>query len=344
MKIIHISPFYYPATKFGGPIFSIYKLNNELTKKNKVTILTTIKGNLKPQIIRRKNQEINYLTKTQFTKACFNQIKKADIVHISMLWNYTTIIAYLACKKYNKPYILSPRGSLIKNAFNKKNTKKSIAFKLIFKKILKQAKAIHFTSEFEKENSIYNKNSIIIPNPLLLPLSKSIKSKKQNYILYLGRFEKIKNLELIIKTFKKINKNNPKLKLILAGPTNKYKQKLKAKYQSKSIIFKPKILGKQKQNLLRQARILLLVSEFENFGNTALEALSQSTQVIVSKNTGISNEIQKSKTGLVINPNQKELEQAIKKLLKNPKKINTKILKKYSAKKIAEKFIKIYKK
>lgn len=347
MKIIHISPFYYPSTEFGGPIFSIYKLNNELAKNNKIIILTTTKQNLKPQTKKLKNQTIHYLSKRKFMKNCFKQIKQADIVHISMLWNFTTIISYLACKKYNKPYIISPRGSLIKKAFNHKKIKKFLAFNLIFKKIIKKAKATHFTSKLEKENSIYNKNSIIISNPLLLPLTKKkeqIKTKKQNYILYLGRFEKIKNLKLIIKTFKKIQKTNPNLKLILAGPNNKYKQKLKRKYQSKTIHFKPKILGKEKINLLNKAKILLLVSQFENFGNTALEALSQSTQVIVSKNTGIANEIKTSKLGLVINPNQQELENAINKLLKNPIKINQKTLKKYTPKNIATKFIKLYKK
>ena len=30
MKILHITPAYYPATYWGGPIFSVYHLNNAL--------------------------------------------------------------------------------------------------------------------------------------------------------------------------------------------------------------------------------------------------------------------------------------------------------------------------
>ena len=30
MRILHITPTYYPATYWGGPIFSVYALNNAL--------------------------------------------------------------------------------------------------------------------------------------------------------------------------------------------------------------------------------------------------------------------------------------------------------------------------
>ena len=30
MNILHITPAYYPATYWGGPIFSVYALNNDL--------------------------------------------------------------------------------------------------------------------------------------------------------------------------------------------------------------------------------------------------------------------------------------------------------------------------
>lgn len=45
MKLIHISPSYFPALKFGGPIQSVHMLNEALVKKGiKVDVLTTNAG------------------------------------------------------------------------------------------------------------------------------------------------------------------------------------------------------------------------------------------------------------------------------------------------------------
>ena len=43
MNILHIAPSYYPATYWGGPIFSVYALNNALARLPDVslTVLTT---------------------------------------------------------------------------------------------------------------------------------------------------------------------------------------------------------------------------------------------------------------------------------------------------------------
>nr|HMN26267.1 hypothetical protein [Ignavibacteriaceae bacterium] len=45
MKLLHISPSYYPAFRFGGPIQSVHLLNKALVKKGvKVDVLTTNAG------------------------------------------------------------------------------------------------------------------------------------------------------------------------------------------------------------------------------------------------------------------------------------------------------------
>ncbi len=36
MKILHVTPAYYPATYWGGPIFSVYALNNALARLRKI--------------------------------------------------------------------------------------------------------------------------------------------------------------------------------------------------------------------------------------------------------------------------------------------------------------------
>jgi len=43
MKVLHVTPTYYPASYWGGPIFSVYALNNALARLPDTTlkVLTT---------------------------------------------------------------------------------------------------------------------------------------------------------------------------------------------------------------------------------------------------------------------------------------------------------------
>ena len=57
MKILHISPSYYPAIKFGGPIQSVHLLNKALVKKGvMVDVLTTTAGLDSDQSAERKGK------------------------------------------------------------------------------------------------------------------------------------------------------------------------------------------------------------------------------------------------------------------------------------------------
>jgi len=44
MKIALVSPHFYPSTKFGGPVISLWGLCKELSKKHEIFVYTTSSG------------------------------------------------------------------------------------------------------------------------------------------------------------------------------------------------------------------------------------------------------------------------------------------------------------
>jgi len=128
MKILHIIPSYLPAKLASGPIIPTQNLNKELVKRGiEMVVYTT---NLDDQEILDVplNQEVNingvkvfyfpiifksWQYSYKLHRALAKNIKDFDLIHISSVFlSVSTLGAYYA-KKYKKPYIISPHGSLM---------------------------------------------------------------------------------------------------------------------------------------------------------------------------------------------------------------------------------------
>lgn len=66
MKILHVTPSYYPATYWGGPIFSVYALNNALARLPDVTLKVLTTDSAGPRVSDCLNsEELNELYPNQ---------------------------------------------------------------------------------------------------------------------------------------------------------------------------------------------------------------------------------------------------------------------------------------
>src|SRR3989344_1173299 len=148
LKILHIVPTYLPAYRYGGPIASVHALNRALVaQKHDVTVFTTnVDGpdNLKvplgvPQII--DGVKVVYFPVGRFRswfysadmrKALAEKTKGYDIVHITSVFLSASALGAHYAKKSGVPYLISPRGSLMKDPLALKGTlKKKIYVSLI---------------------------------------------------------------------------------------------------------------------------------------------------------------------------------------------------------------------
>ena len=76
------------------------------------------------------------------TQALKRNLQSFDIVYIVALWNYPVAAAAYYCRKYGKPYVISPRGALYPYTKGKKSWKKWPYYNLIAKRDLQNASNI----------------------------------------------------------------------------------------------------------------------------------------------------------------------------------------------------------
>jgi sugar transferase (PEP-CTERM/EpsH1 system associated) len=137
-----------------------------------------------------------------------------------------------------------------------------------------------------------------------------------------GRLDPIKNYDLLLKAFDKINSKN-KIRLIIVGdgPERKHLENLKNKLSCRDrIVF----MGERKNlnEILRWLDIFVLPSKNEGMSNTILEAMATGLPVIATKVGGNPELVSNNITGLLIsNGDVEELRQAITYYLENPKAI-----------------------
>ena len=245
------------------------------------------------------------------------------MIYISAVWNYPTAIAGYYCRKYKKPYIIAPRGIFYPYTFNKKVWKKWPYYKLITKRDLEGAAALHYTSidEFKKGHSflgIKNNKTFIIPNGLdlsefdSLPARRFLRDKypilkDKKVILFLSRLDWKKGLDILAKAYGNIikQKNDVHLLIVGDGPED-FKKKVKEWFRNEGVLegekitFTGMLTGREKLEALSGSDVFVLPSYSENFGMAIVEAMACGLPVVTTDTVGVHNEITEASGGLVV--------------------------------------------
>ena len=355
MKILHIIPSYYPAFAHGGPPWSVHNLNKWLIKQGvDVTVYTTnINGNstldVEPGVPVDQDGVTTYyfpqslLGLWSYSYPLHKKLKKTakdfDLIHITSTFLFASTLGAYYAKKNNVPYIISPRGNLMKEPLNQKSALKKIFYiGLIEEKNLQNASAIHFTvpkekKEYKEQGFSYN-NSIMIPNgidpetfkeaePGLFRKKFNIPEDKK-IVLFLSRLAWKKGLDTLIPAFKKVSEQNPNSILVIAGKENKYKKKILKMIASnnlkldKDVIFTGMITGEDKTAAFQDSDVFVLSSYSENFGMAVAEAMNFGLPVVITENIGIASEIKKRDAGIVTVKDKDLVANNILKILQNP--------------------------
>jgi len=352
MKILHITPSYIPAYSHGGPVVSVHILNKWLVKLGvDVTVYTTnVDGDKKLDV--PLNQEVNtdevkifyfplsfraWKYSLQLHSALKNNMKDFDLIHITSVFLSASMLGAYYAKKYRKPYIISPRGNFMKQTYGSKSLKKIIYTHCIEKYALKNAFALHFTSEAEKNDYIHTKlpfrKALIIPNPLNEEMTDREKNnmsfrdtwkihKNAEVILSLGRLHWVKGFDTLIPAFADVLKEKPGAVLVIAGPDeSNYKKEIELlitchKVQG-HVIFTGIISGEEKASVLREADVFVVPSFSESFGMSAVEAMQAGIATILTDGVGIAEDAQKANAAVVIKKDKDEFANAIIRLLEN---------------------------
>ena len=203
MKILHVTASYKPAFVYGGPIMSVAKLCEEVsrwtedrglrTKKQKsdveLMVYTTL-ANGKEELPYLAGEErvvdgvlVKYfkrLTKdhSHFSPALYlhlwKTVKQFDIVHIHAWWNLVTMPACLITLLRGGKVLLTPRGTLSEYSFINNNSRLKNIFHQWIGQFLLNKCYFHCTSEKEVADTkklLQPKAIFDIPNFVVFPNS-----------------------------------------------------------------------------------------------------------------------------------------------------------------------------
>jgi glycosyltransferase involved in cell wall biosynthesis len=224
---------------------------------------------------------------------------KPDIVHIHGCHNLFPVeLLYYLGKSSKKSYklVFSPHLDVANSTFAGKYLWKF--YEPILKRVLNFADSIVAASKFEANNLISygiddrEKIQIIGHGVDELDHHPKDSSDKEIKLLYVGHLIERKGVKHIIECMDfLINKRKFKdvtLTIIGEGPQKKALKELADNYQIKdSIVWKSFLNRSRLINEIRQADVLLLLSESEAYGIIVAESLAYGTPVIVTKRTAL---------------------------------------------------------
>lgn len=351
MKILQVSNFFKPLWETGG----VTRVNYEYSKKlvemgHDVTVYTTdgynssfefksnrpicidgIKVYYFHNIFRNIVKKINLTTPYYLPFVLRKEIKNYDVIHIHEHRTILAVIVHYYAKKHGIPYVLQSHGSVLP-FFQKQGLKK--VFDYIFgDRILNDASKVIALTKTEveqiKKMGVDENKIAIVPNGIDLfeydNLPKKGEFRKQysipddeKIVLFLGRIDPIKGLDLLIAAFSNLTSEINDVRLVIVGPDNEYTLTLKRQIYELNIkdkvLFTGPLYDAEKIKAYVDADVYILPSLYETFPNTVLEACACGTPVIITDQCGIA-DIVDSKVGDVVECDEKQLRAMILKYL-----------------------------
>lgn len=372
--ILHIANDYSGSTVYMNMVMELDNLSIPQIVYNPIRDTNRIgKNNIE---LHTANSQIVYsLILSNYTDRVFYRNKvhkivqdieeKIDLSKISYIHAHTWYsdggAAYLLSLKYNIPYIVAIRNTDINLFF-----KYFIHERQFGKKILLNAKKIITISEVYKERILQHKSlssikSIIESKLIVIPngvdefwINNKIdfikrSNLEQSKLLYIGKFDKGKNVVNLIKAVKKINQNSDtKLSLTLVGGGGNDETNVSELIASDSSInFEGKIFDKSVLlEIYKNHDFFVMPSKAETFGLVYVEAMLLGLPILYTANEGIDGFYKENIGEKILSCDVIEIEKKIKRMLIHQKEYTIptdKLITNHNWKNIVQEYKKLYK-
>jgi glycosyltransferase involved in cell wall biosynthesis len=223
--------------------------------------------------------------------------------------------------------VLRPAGMLGAWSLRQRSWRKRLYLRLVEGSHLRNAAAIHATSDAEAsdlETLGYGARTHMIP---LGTVATARGARREDVgplrLLFLSRLHPVKGLPLLFDALAVLPAEVGPVQLLVAGDGEAgYRRQLEALSEGAGVAGKVRFVGwvdgEQKRRLLEEADVFVLPSLHENFGVAVAEALAAGLPVIVSDQVGIAAEVEGAGAGLVVPCDAARLARAIASLAGDP--------------------------
>lgn len=266
-------------------------------------------------------------------------VPQSDIVLIHSLYQFTSTIAAHYCRKNKVPYVLRPHGTLDPFlVYRRRWLLKWVYIKLFEVRNFRSAVAVQYSSAMEEGmtqrfvggpiRSLVISEGISLEKFANIPMRGSFRTRYpemvgKTLILYLGRFDQKKGIELLVASFNDLALRRTDVHLLLVGGGDgDYIDKIMGMLRDRGIAHRSTYTGmvseQEKIEALTDADIFVLPSHGENFGIAVVEAMACGIPVIISDQVGIWHEIAEAEAGIVTRCDSAEIILAMEELISNP--------------------------
>ena len=341
-------PSYFPAVRYGGPIYSVHGLVRGLAERgHEVHVYTTnvngsgISDVPLGQPVDLEGVKVWYFPVTwprrlyrapKLVSRLRPMLSRNAVVHLHSVFLWPTWASATSSLSAKTAYVVSPRGMLVKALIRKRSRAiKSAWIRLIERSNLERASAIHLTSQLEATELERFRwklpRCVVIPNGVEDPLARTGQvaedirtiTAAQPLVLFLGRLSWKKGLDQLLGAFARIRGGAlaivgtddeglaPKLRMLAAdlGITDRV------------CILPRTVIGVEREHLFAAARLFVLSSYSENFGNTVLEAMRRGIPIVTTPEVGAADIVQRSGGGIVTRSAQEPLGHAMDRFLQD---------------------------
>lgn len=321
MRILHVIPSISPAR--GGPSTVVKQLAEGQAKAGlEVTVATTDDDGparrwqpasdteQREGVLYRifPRQSSFYSISLPLARWLNRGLRRFDAVHIHSLFSFPAAVAARAAIRNRVPFVVRPLGTL--NTWgigNRRPWLKRLSLRFVETPILEGARAVHFTSDQEREeaaNLAIEHRPVVIPNPVEAALPEA-SERDPGMVLFLGRIHRVKGLDLLLPAMAEVIRQHPSTRLVIAGDGDpQLIADLRSSARQLGIAAKVEwtgaVAGRDKARLFARAGIFVLPSYSENFGIAAGEALAAGVPLVVSDRVAIHREVTRAGAGLVV--------------------------------------------
>ncbi len=356
-RLAIVTPAYMPAEAFGGPVRAIAAISRVLKDNGcSVRVFTTdVMDPALPKSVHRpasfdtiqgipveRLHPISFIAGYWITIALFWRLMRGsyDIIYAHCARSFQLDIATLVAFLRRKELIVAPHGSIYSYEVLDSSSTRSLYLihNAILKLVFRQASKIVASSQEEvRQISRFMGNAkkiVLIPNFIeesefsQLPKAGNFRhrhglDRNAKIILFVGRLNRIKGVDIVIRAFAGLIKSLDDVWLVLVGPDGGeleiISDMIKWTRCDNRIIITGALYGSEKIEAFVDSDIVVMPSLYESFGIVALEAFACGKPVVGSRVGGLQELIIPKRTGLQFEPgNHEELCMILKSLLGMP--------------------------
>jgi glycosyltransferase involved in cell wall biosynthesis len=250
-------------------------------------------------------------------------VSRFTAVVVNGIWQYHSYCTWRTLRQSSVPYFVFTHGMLdpwFKRRYPLKHLKKSLYWPWAEYRVLRDARAVLFTSEEERELArlsfkLYRANEVVVnygvapatgvytvQREMFLKQFPQLRDKR--ILLFLGRIHPKKGCDLLLGAFAQVFRHDTSLRLVIAGPDQVGQQRYLSTLGEQlgigdAVTWTGMLSGEIKMGALRSAEAFVLPSHQENFGLAVAEALACGVPVLISDKVNIWREVLADNAGLV---------------------------------------------